>query len=65
MSDNPISGEAMLTIGQALRGNTTLQQLVVPSYPPAIEDRIRSIVQEINTKRRSQGILEKLTVTHR
>jgi len=62
MSDNPISGEAMLTIVQALRGNTTLQWLRVPSYPPAIKDRIRSIVQEINTKRRSQGILEKLTV---
>jgi len=28
--DNPISGEAMLTILQSLRGNTTLQQLLVP-----------------------------------
>jgi len=63
MSGNPIS-EAMLTILQVLRGNITIQWLDVPSYPPAIKDRIRSIVQEINTKRRSQGILEKLTVTH-
>jgi len=63
MSGNPISREAMLTIVQALRGNTTLQRLYVPSYPPAIKDRIRSIEQEINTKRRSQGILKKLTVT--
>ncbi|XP_065884085.1 NLR family CARD domain-containing protein 3-like [Dysidea avara] len=62
MSGNPISGEAITRILQALRGNNTIQLLVVPSYPPAIKDRIRSIEQEINTKRRSQGIQEKLTV---
>jgi len=64
MRGNPIRGETMLTIVQALRGNTTLQLLVVPSYLPAIKNRIRSIVQEINTKRKSQGILQKLTVEH-
>ncbi|XP_065918941.1 protein NLRC5-like [Dysidea avara] len=58
MSGNPISREAMTRSLQALRGNNTLQELYVPSYPPAI----RSIEQEINTKRRSQGIQEKLTV---
>ncbi|XP_065885602.1 protein NLRC3-like isoform X1 [Dysidea avara] len=62
MSDNPISGEAITRIVQALRGNNTIQVLLVPSYPPAIKDMIRSIEQEINTKRRSQGIQEKLTV---
>ena len=62
MRGNPISGEAMTRCLQALRGNNTIQELHVPSYPPAIEDRIRSIEQEINTKRRSQGIREKLTV---
>jgi len=62
MSGNPISGEAMVTILQGLRDNNTLQVLHVPSYPPAINNRIRSIVQEINTKRRSQGILKKLIV---
>ncbi|XP_065885615.1 protein NLRC5-like isoform X2 [Dysidea avara] len=62
MSENPISGEAMTRILQALRGNNTIQELLVPSYPPAIKDMIRSIEQEINTKRRSQGIQEKLTV---
>ena len=62
MNANPISGEAMIRSLQALRGNNTIQELIVPSYPPAIEDRIRSIEQEINTKRRSQGIQEKLTV---
>jgi len=56
MSGNSISGEAMVTILQGLRDNNTLQQLLVPSYPPAIKDRIRSIIQEINTKR-SQEIL--------
>ncbi|XP_065918721.1 nucleotide-binding oligomerization domain-containing protein 1-like [Dysidea avara] len=62
MWDNPISGETTVTILQALRGNMTLQELVVPSYPTAIKDRITSIEQEINTKRRSQGIQDKLTV---
>ena len=65
MRYNPISGEAITRILQALRGNNTIQLLNVPSYPPAIEDRIRSIEQEINTKRRSQGIQEKLTVQFR
>ena len=62
MRNNRISGKAIVTALQSLRGNTTLQELDVPSYPPAIKDRIRSIVQEINTKRGSQGIQEKLTV---
>jgi len=62
MFGNPISEEAMVTILQALRDNNTLQWLQVPSYPPAIEDRIRSIVQEINTKRISQGIQVELIV---
>ena len=62
MRGNPISGEAITRIVQALRGNNTIQVLSVPSYPPAIKDMIRSIEQEINTKRRSQGIQEKLTV---
>ena len=62
MSGNPISGEAMIRCLQALRGNNTIQVLYVPRYPPAIKDGIRSIEQEINTKRRSQGIQEKLTV---
>ena len=61
---NPISGEAMVTVLQALGDDNTLQELVIPSYPSTIKDRISSIVQEINTKRRSQGIQEKLTVSY-
>ncbi|XP_065918942.1 protein NLRC5-like [Dysidea avara] len=64
MRGNPISGGAVTRCLQALRGNNTLQVLHVPSYPPAIKDMIRSIEQEINTKRRSQGIQEKLTVEY-
>ena len=56
--DNPISGKVMVTILRALTDNIALQQLVAPSNHPAITD---SIVQEINAKRRSQGIQEKLT----
>jgi len=60
---NQISGEAILSILQLLRKNDTLQLLVVPSYSPAIEDRIRSLEQQINTKRGSLGIKNKLTVS--
>jgi len=63
MRNNPVSGKAMLTLLQALKGNSTLRLLNVHSYSPAIEDRIRSIAQEINTKRKIQGIQEKLTVS--
>ena len=59
---NHISGVATVTILQFLRYNDTLQLLVIPSHPPAIEDRIRLIEREINRKRRSLGIQDKLTV---
>ena len=63
MHSNPISGEAILRILQALTCNNTIRSIDVPSYPPAIEDRIRSIVQDINTKRRTQGIKKELRVS--
>ena len=62
MKYNPISGEAIISALQALRINNTLQELEIPSYSPAIEDRIKSTVQEINTKRKSREIQEILTV---
>jgi len=64
MKDNPISGEAMVAILQALRSNNTLQKLVVPSYPSECRDRsrARSIEQEINANRRSLRIQEKLFI---
>jgi len=52
----------MITIVEALRSNNTLQELGTPSYPPEIEDRIRSIEKEIKIKRRNQEILQELTV---
>ena len=50
MWNNPISGHAMVAMLQALKNNTTLQELYVFSYPPAIKDKISSIAQEINTR---------------
>jgi len=61
MTDNSLSGEAIVTVLQALKGDSVLQTLAVPSYLPNIYYRIRSIEQEINRKR-SQGIHEKLLV---
>jgi len=62
MSDNHINGEAMITILRALRDNSTLQEVYVSSYSSAIKNRIKSIEQEVNIKRRSQGIHEILTL---
>ena len=59
---NKMSGEAIETILNSLRDNRVLQLLVVSSYPSEIEDRIRSKEQEINAKRKSQGVHNKLTV---
>ena len=61
MTDNPLSGEAIITVLQTLRVNSIVQRLAVPSCPPTIYYRIRSIEQEINTQR-SQGIHENLIV---
>ena len=62
MSGNPISGEAMIVILQALLANNTLQILGVSCYPPEIEEKIRSLEQEVNEKRATQGIQKRLTV---
>jgi len=62
MWGNPISGEAIVMIMQALRENYTLQKLYIPSYHVAIKHRIKSIEQEINTKRSNQGIQNKLII---
>ena len=60
---NAISGETIVAILQALRGNNdTLKELRVSSYAPAIKEKIKSMEQEINTKRISQGVENKLEV---
>jgi len=66
MIGNPISGETVLAMLQALKGNMTLQELWVPVSPLSSEkwiiSEIKSIKAEINTKRRNQGIQGNLTV---
>ena len=62
MWGNPISGEAIIIIIQALKKNDTLQELYIPTYHLAVTHRIRSIEQEINTKRSNQGVSKKLTI---
>jgi len=61
-----ISGEAMISILQALiDNNNTLQELLVPDCSSTItkhKDRIRPIKQEINAKRISQGIKEEIDI---
>ena len=61
MYHNPISGEGILLILQALRANTIFE-LTLSSYPPAIEKKIISLKDEINNLRTKQGITKRLGV---
>jgi len=62
MSGNPISGEAIIVIVQALLANNTLQRLGISCYPPETEEKIRSIEHEVNKARLAQGIQKKLVI---
>ncbi|XP_065884351.1 protein NLRC5-like isoform X2 [Dysidea avara] len=59
MYNNPIDEAAIVTVLQAMRDNKTLKELCVPNYSPEIMNRI---VEEINTKRKIQGIQDMLKV---
>ncbi|XP_065884354.1 NLR family CARD domain-containing protein 4-like [Dysidea avara] len=59
MHHNPIDEAAIVTVLQAMRDNKTLKELCVPNYSPEIMNRI---VEEINTKRKIQGIQDMLKV---
>ena len=52
MWDNPISGEAILPIVQALQTNNTLELLRLPNYPKDIKKSITSIQTTINCNRK-------------
>jgi len=57
-----ISGETIIAILQAVRGNnSSIQDIYIPLYPPSIMDDIKEIVQQINAKR-NQEMKEILTV---
>ena len=64
MSYNKISAEAVQRLVQALQDNNALQQLVLPfSYPEDVKNRIRSLQEQVNTKRESRGCQAKLIIT--
>ena len=57
MNNNPISGDGIVAILQALLTSSTniLETLVVPDYPTATKEKIASLEQGINEKRRSSA----------
>ncbi|XP_065904015.1 nucleotide-binding oligomerization domain-containing protein 1-like [Dysidea avara] len=59
---NPISGESMQLILQALRANKILDALTLPSCPPAIKEKLVSLKDEINDMRTKQRITQHLKV---
>ena len=63
MRGNPISGECAQLIVQALQHNNTLQYLQLPGYSDDVEERIRSLAEEVNKKRESRNCQVKLEVT--
>jgi len=69
MHDNLISGETMIAILQALRGNNdTLEESSVTDYGPAINERIRSVEQRSKSggikKKEVNGMLPLYIVNH-
>ena len=59
---NPLSSEAILNIVQCLKVNDTLQLLVLPKCPEDIQENIRSLQENVNKNRASQGCQVKLEV---
>jgi len=59
MYRNPIDEAAIITILQAVKDNSTLKELCVPNYSPAI---MGQMVEEINAKRKCEGIKDMLKV---
>ena len=63
MNSNPITGEAIEhIIVKGVKGNNTLQQLMLPRCPEDIKKRIISLQENINEMRASQGIRIKLSI---
>ena len=63
MSGNEISAEAALQLVQAIKKNTTLQWLLLPSYTEDVKKRIRSLEEEVNKNRESRGCQTELNIT--
>ena len=63
MYSNPISGECVQLIVQALQYNNTLQLLHLnDDYHDDVKGKIRSLEEEINKKRKTHGCLVKLEI---
>ena len=53
MHHNPLSGEAIVTTVNSLKGNNTLAVLWLPKCPENIQKRISSLQEVVNEKRKS------------
>ena len=62
IDNNPISGKCAQLIVQALQYNNTLQLLWLNIYPGDVEEKIRSLKEEVNKKRGTRGCQVKLTI---
>ena len=63
MYKNPISGECLQLIVQALQYNNTLQLIHLNyGYYDDVKGKIRSLVEEINKKRKTHGCLVKFNI---
>ena len=62
MYSNPITGEGMQVILQALKGSKSLMKLKFPSCLPASKEKIILLKNEINNVRSKQGITQHLDV---
>ena len=62
MRHNPISGECAQLIVQALQYNNTLQELYPNDYPLDVMQKIRSLEDKVNEKRKAHGCYVELWI---
>ena len=62
MWDNPLSSKAIISIVQCLEVNNTLKLLGLPVCPKEVQDNSYSLLEVVNEKRKSQGLIVKLEI---
>ena len=61
---NPLSNETIINIVHSLENNHTLHVLGLPECPEMIQENIRSIQDDVNKKRESQGCVLKFEIKY-
>ena len=64
MFGNPLTGEALVSIVNALKVNNTIALLWLPQCPEGIKEKISFLQEVINENRESRGCQVKLMINY-